>query len=133
MFAMRVSSMRHLPVLRGAVAVVRSQVLQQQARCLIASAATADSKLLPAEPGTVQAYDQHLFLEVPGQTAADWPSKAEALPHLLHAFGAIAKHKDRITGSVKVTAISKDTESSPSRATDGTCNALLFPAGASAN
>ena len=124
--------MRHhtLPLLRGALALTsRGQAAPQPARRLSISAAASGSKLLPAEPGTVQAYDQHLFIEVPGQTAADWPSKAEALPVLLKAFGAIAKHKDSITGPVKVTAIVSDSSSSPSRAAGGRCKAMLFPEG----
>lgn len=123
--------MRYLPLLRGALYIKRTPIKPQEARSLTTTATSSGSKLLPAEPGTVKKYDRHLFLELPGQTAADWPSKAEALPHLLKAFSAIAKHKDSITGSVKVTAIV--TASSPSRPADGTCNALLFPEGAAAH
>jgi hypothetical protein len=85
---------------------------------------------VPAEPGTVKLYDQHLFLQCAGQSAADWPSKAEALPLLIRAFSALAKHKDGISGKVKVTAFV-----SPSAPTDAQsrpesgCSALLFPAG----
>ena len=125
--------MRQLPLLRGALDITRAPIKPQQARNLNTTAASSGSKLLPAEPGTVKQYDQHLFLELPGQTAADWPSKAEALPHLLKAFSAIAKHKASITGSVKVTAIVKANSFSLSRAADDTCNALLFPEGAAAH
>lgn len=56
------------------------------------------SSLAPAAPGTVQAYDQHLFIEPGGVTPADWPKTVEKTSAILGAFAALAKRRDDITG-----------------------------------
>lgn len=96
----------------------------------VISAAAIESplkKVVPAEPGSVKPYDHHLFLEVAGDKSIDWPSKAEALPILIRAFGALAKHKDSIRGTVKVTAFVSPQD--PSAQQESGCTAVIFPAG----
>lgn len=117
---------------RGALHALKCQ--QPLLTRRVVSAATSDTtlkKLMPPEPGTVKSYDHHLFLEVAGQKATDWPSKAEALPILMRAFGALAKHKDSIRGTVKVTAFVSPQDASSLR--NSGCSALIFPAGVGVN
>lgn len=85
------------------------------------------SSLAPAAPGTVQAYDQHLFIEPGGMTPTDWSKTVERTPAILGAFSALARRKDDITGTVKVTAYASHDASAA--ASSGTCTAMLFPAG----
>lgn len=56
------------------------------------------SSLAPAAPGTVQAYDQHLFIQAGSMSPADWPKTVEKTPAILGAFAALAKRKEDITG-----------------------------------
>ncbi|KAL4457869.1 hypothetical protein ABPG75_012734 [Micractinium tetrahymenae] len=114
-------------------------------RAFSCCAAEAAAKIaVPAQPGSVSEYHQHVLLQLPrpdgkngggsgGSDGTWWPPVVEKEPAVVAAFAAVAKHEDMIGGTVKITAFNDVPTSSRQPASSapplGSCNLVAFPAG----
>uniref|UniRef100_A0A061RM99 Sucrase-like protein n=1 Tax=Tetraselmis sp. GSL018 TaxID=582737 RepID=A0A061RM99_9CHLO len=90
-----------------------SRGLTRDCACVYGQAAVPD--IVPAEPGSVQEHNHHIFVRLPfprdkGKTSAEeapwWPAYIEREPGVVRAFSAVAQAKKEVpdVGNTKVSA-----------------------------